>query len=109
MPEPDARFTLANERTFLAWTRTALALVAGGLAVAHFLDDVAAEVRLPLAIALVAFGGYVSTDSYRRWRANDAALRAGRPLPPSPLPAILVTGVGLAAVVAVVLVVASEV
>lgn len=31
--EPDYRFTLANERTFLAWIRTALALLAGGVAV----------------------------------------------------------------------------
>ncbi len=30
--EPEARFTLANRRTFLAWSRTALALVAAGLA-----------------------------------------------------------------------------
>ena len=29
--EPDYRFTLANERTFLAWLRTALALIAGGV------------------------------------------------------------------------------
>ena len=28
--EPDYRFTLANERTFLAWVRTALGLLAGG-------------------------------------------------------------------------------
>jgi hypothetical protein len=32
--EPDYRFTFANERTFLAWIRTALALIAGGVAVA---------------------------------------------------------------------------
>ncbi len=29
---PDLRFVLANERTFLAWTRTALALIGAGLA-----------------------------------------------------------------------------
>ena len=31
--EPDPRFTLANERTFLAWIRTALGLLAGGIGV----------------------------------------------------------------------------
>ncbi len=35
--EPDARFTFANERTFLAWSRTALALVVAGLAVIQLL------------------------------------------------------------------------
>ena len=33
--EPDARFTFANERTFLAWNRTALGCVVAGLAVSH--------------------------------------------------------------------------
>ena len=33
--EPDYRFTLANERTFLAWIRTSLGLMAVGLAVAQ--------------------------------------------------------------------------
>ena len=36
--DPDPRFTFANERTFLAWNRTALAFVAAGLAAAEFLD-----------------------------------------------------------------------
>ncbi|WP_143342795.1 YidH family protein, partial [Crossiella equi] len=31
--EPDPRFTLANERTFLAWIRTSLGLMAAGVAV----------------------------------------------------------------------------
>ncbi|WP_031507791.1 YidH family protein, partial [Streptomyces megasporus] len=37
---PDYRFSLANERTFLAWIRTALALVGGGLAVNQFLTGI---------------------------------------------------------------------
>ena len=36
---PDIRFTLANERTFLAWLRTAIGLIAAGVAVFHFLDE----------------------------------------------------------------------
>jgi putative membrane protein len=37
--DPDYRFSLANERTFLAWIRTALALVAGGVAAAKALTS----------------------------------------------------------------------
>ena len=35
--EPDPRFTFANERTFLAWSRTALALVVAGLGIVQLL------------------------------------------------------------------------
>ena len=34
---PEAQFQLANERTYLAWLRTALALVASGVAAARLL------------------------------------------------------------------------
>jgi len=37
--EPDYRFTLANERTFLAWQRTALGLLAAAVAVVHLVPD----------------------------------------------------------------------
>ena len=43
----DPRFSYANERTFLAWNRTALALIGVGLAVANLL----AAVRLRLGPA----------------------------------------------------------
>jgi putative membrane protein len=75
--DPDVRFTYANERTFLAWNRTAL--------------------------ALVALGAYVSVASYRQWRANQRAMRAGEALPASRMPFTLATGIGLVAIVAVVL------
>jgi putative membrane protein len=106
--EPDARFTLANERTYLAWMRTALAIVAGGLAAAHFLDDLPAALRATFATALLTLGGYLAGDSYRRWRANDAALRAGHPLPRSVRPAVLVVGVVATSLAGVVAVLASE-
>ena len=37
-PQVDYRFILANERTFLAWMRTALGLVAGGVALDQFVN-----------------------------------------------------------------------
>jgi hypothetical protein len=35
--EPDYRFTYANERTFLAWVRTSVALIGVGVAAVQFL------------------------------------------------------------------------
>jgi inner membrane protein YidH len=92
----DARFTFANERTLLAWNRTALALVAGGLALAGFTRGQGALLALPL----MAFGAFLAYGSYRRWQLNDAALRSGRPLPASPLPRTLAWGVVAIAVTA---------
>ena len=34
--EPDYRFTLANERTFLAWQRTSLGLMAAAVAAVSY-------------------------------------------------------------------------
>jgi putative membrane protein len=91
--EPDARFTLANERTLLAWNRTALALVAGGLAVSQLLKVHSAAVSLVVALALIAFGAFIAFSGYRTWQRNDRALRLGQPLPPSDLPRVLAYGV----------------
>ena len=38
------RTALANETTFLAYLRTVLALVAGGVSLVHFFDSLATEV-----------------------------------------------------------------
>jgi len=102
--EPDARFTYANERTFLAWNRTALALVATGVAATQLLPKFGAPYgRRILGLPLIALGAYVAVASYRQWRANQRAMRAGEPLPPSRMPMILAGGVGIVALVAVVL------
>ncbi|MGH9116662.1 MAG: YidH family protein [Acidimicrobiales bacterium] len=104
--EPDPRFTLANERTFLAWIRTSLALIGGGLAVAAFLPefDVPGGGQV-LGLPLVAFGGLVAMVSYRRWGHNVRALRAGQPLLHDRLPAVLAAGVVVAALLSVLLLV----
>ena len=101
--DPDPRFTFANERTFLAWNRTALALIAGGLAAAKFLrfGGGGAPLTMAMAVALVAFGGYMSFTSYRHWQSTERALHLGHSPPPSVLPKFLACGVGAFAVAAV--------
>jgi putative membrane protein len=107
--EPDVRFSLANERTFLAWNRTALALIAGGLAVSQLLPsgDLPGLRRL-LALPPIVLGGVVAWTSYHRWDANERALRLGEPLPGSWLPRILALAVAAGAAVAVLLALFSE-
>jgi putative membrane protein len=98
--EPDPRLTFANERTFLAWNRTALAVIVGGLAVAQFLKVGFGGAQLLVALPLIALGAVMSLRSYRLWQRNDRALRLGRALPPSGLPQVLVYAVAALAVVA---------
>jgi putative membrane protein len=99
---PDPRFTMANERTFLAWNRTALALVAAGLAVEQFLDTGRAE-RLALAIPLIVLGAVVAGSSYSRWRSNETAMERGEPLPPSRMPLLVAISFALLSLGALVL------
>ena len=75
-PEPDARFTLANERTLLAYQRSSIALIAAAIAIAHFFGD-GALVFL-LAISLLATGAFAAVGGYLRYRQVDEALRHGR-------------------------------
>ncbi|HEV7898347.1 MAG TPA: DUF202 domain-containing protein [Planosporangium sp.] len=84
---PDYRFSLANERTFLAWLRTGLALIGGGLAVAQFLSG--GITRDVLALALLALGGLVAVRALDHWARCERAIRQGAELPPSRFPAVL--------------------
>lgn len=84
---PDYRFTLANERTFLAWIRTALALAAGGLGIIELLPNFAG--REPLGIGLLALSLVTAVGSYRRWVLLETAMRRGETLPPTRLPGVL--------------------
>jgi len=77
----DPRVTFANERTFLAWVRTALALIAGGVAVGVAFETHNQQVHAAVALCPIVLGGAVGLVGYRRWAAADAALRAGSPLP----------------------------
>ncbi|WP_081602102.1 DUF202 domain-containing protein [Corynebacterium halotolerans] len=85
--EPDPRFTLANERTFLAWTRTSLAFLAGGIALAAFpLEQISDAVRTLTAVFVVAIGLLISAGAAVRWLRVERAMRRKRPLP---VPAIV--------------------
>jgi putative membrane protein len=99
--DPDYRFTLANERTFLAWIRTALALAAGGLGAVTILDEIRGE--KVLGIGLLALSVMTAVTSYRRWALGERAMRLDEPLPPSRLPMVMAIGVAVVALVAAVL------
>ena len=104
--EPDARFTYANERTFLAWNRTALALIATGVAATQLLPEFHVRGgRQILGIPLIALGALVAVTSFTQWRANERAMRLRRPLPKSPMALVLAIGIAVMAVIAVVLVI----
>lgn len=108
--EPDARFTFANERTFLAWSRTALALVVAGLAVVQLLPPFPGVPvgRHLIGLPLIALGGVLAVAAYTEWVRNQHALRRGEPLPGSVMPWILAATVtGIAIIAAVVLLISA--
>ncbi|MDQ1250047.1 MAG: putative rane protein [Actinomycetota bacterium] len=85
---PDYRFSLANERTFLAWIRTSLALIGGGLAVAAFLPANWPEwLRHLLSAALILLGAAVAIRAVDHWSRAENAMRLGESLPVSRFPA----------------------
>lgn len=101
--EPDPRFTLANERTFLAWIRTSLALLAGGIAIEAFTADLFLEpVRKGLAVLLLLLGMMLSAGSTLRWLRVERSMRSKAPLPlPLIVPLLAAAGAVAAAVVLV--------
>jgi len=83
--EPDHRFSLANERTFLAWIRTALALLAGGVALDTVEIDGARGLQLGLALTLVLVGLGCAATAWVRWARTERAMRRQEPLPSTTL------------------------
>ncbi|GAA3671002.1 hypothetical protein GCM10022237_33430 [Nocardioides ginsengisoli] len=106
--EPDPRFTFANERTFLAWIRTALAVMAAGVALDSLASSLPESPRRWLAAALVLTGVVGCALAWARWMANERALREARPLPGLPAGLVLAVLVGAAGVVLVVLTVGAR-
>jgi putative membrane protein len=101
--EPDYRFTLANERTFLAWIRTALGLLAGGIAVRELVPEFEISwARTAISIAAIGASLVAAIGAYLRWVQVQRAVRHGRPLPPATLVPFLVIGIALIALFAIV-------
>jgi putative membrane protein len=104
--EPDPRFTFANERTFLAWSRTALALVVAGLGIVQLLPPFPGVPvgRHLLGVPLIVLGAVLAVAAYTEWVKNQRALRRGDPLPRSVMPWILAATIaGMAIISAIVL------
>ncbi|QBJ97103.1 DUF202 domain-containing protein [Rhodococcus sp. ABRD24] len=93
--DPDPRFTLANERTFLAWIRTALGLIAAAVGLEAFGDSVVGPVvHGVLVIGLLVGAILLVLFAFLRWMGVEAAMRMGRSLP---VPAVAALLVGLIA------------
>lgn len=96
--EPDPRFSLANERTFLAWIRTSLALVLTGVALEALDAPIQSEIRLASALILVMLGLVAIVHAWWSWAATESSLRVGRPLPGFAVGAVIATGTAVAVV-----------
>lgn len=101
---PDPRFTLANERTFLAWIRTSIGVLAAGIAVDAFVAGLPPGLRKTISALLVVLGGGLAVSAFLRWLALERALRRGEPLPPAPLVPVFAVALGLTAALLLVVV-----
>lgn len=104
--EPDPRFSFANERTFLAWIRTALGFLAGGVAVAALADfkaGLSIETRIA-ALVMISCGLITGVSAMNRWIRNERAIRLGQPLPSSAMMPLLTAGIVIVALIAFIVV-----
>lgn len=99
--EPDPRFTLANERTFLAWVRTSLAFLAGAIALEAFaLPTVSEKMQTIGAVGVCMVALLVAAGAAIRWVRVERAMRVNKPLPvPGIVPVLVIACVVGAAVV----------
>ncbi len=95
--EPDPRFSLANERTFLSWIRTSLALIAAGVALEALQLPIRADFRLYSASIFVALGLVAPVHAWINWMRIEHAMRRARPLPAPVLSGVLAAGIVVAA------------
>ncbi|WP_337060472.1 YidH family protein [Kineococcus sp. G2] len=96
--EPDPRFSLANERTFLAWIRTSLALLAAGVALEGLALPLQPQLRLAASVLLIVLGLTAPLQAWRGWARDERAMRLGRPLAAPALAAPLAAGTAAAGV-----------
>ena len=107
--EPDYRFTLANERTFLAWQRTALGLLAAAVAVVQFMPELAVPgLRHALGAVVGVLAMLTSGAGLHRWYQVDYAMRRDQPLPRPSTPVYLTVGLMVIGLVTVALAVAAS-
>ena len=107
--DPDPRFSFANERTFLAWVRTALALMAAGIGLEAFAPELAVPgLRQVLSALLVLAGIATSAMAFRRWLRGEQAMRENRSLPPPSVAPWLSYGVAAVALAVFVLLVVAN-
>lgn len=100
---PDPRYSLANERTFLAWVRTSLALIAFEIALPAVMRDVWSLTSIRLwAAALLLAAAAMTVGATVRWRRVERAMRRGEDLPPSLMAVALLVTVLLGVAVALV-------
>ena len=106
--EPDYRFSLANERTLLAWVRTSLALDATGLGVVRFAPPLGPGGREAVGGLLILLGAITAWSGYRRFLATDRAIRAGDAIPAHAAPRLLAAALAALSVAVLVLLVAVQ-
>lgn len=98
----DYRFLLANERTFLAYVRTALSLQVTGLGVLQFLTHGQEVVRYTLGVALVLAGSYLGVAGYQRFCTNERAIRTGSHMHTARGPVIVTVAIAVLPLIAAV-------
>jgi putative membrane protein len=104
-PPLDYRMIFAAERTYLAYLRTALALLAGGVAVVGALPDVGYEgIRRVMGLVLVLAGLLTALGARSRWRRVEAVMRTGGVLPRSAVDLVAVVAVVVAGILGLVLI-----
>lgn len=99
--EIDYRFTLANERTFLAWMRTGLGLLAGGVAVHELVRPFKHHgIRSAVALSCVILAAVIAVGAYGRWKHVQAAMERGDRMPRTVMVPILAFGIAIIAILA---------
>lgn len=100
--EPDPRFSLANERTFLAWVRTSLAFSAAGVALEALSLPVSPGFRIVASLVLVLLGIATAVQAWWRWGQVERAVRCKAPLPAPVMTVLIAAGCAVAAVLVLV-------
>jgi putative membrane protein len=97
--EPDPRFSLANERTFLAWIRTSLALLAAGVALEALELPMESAARAVASVLFVLLSLLAAVQAWVGWMRTERSMRLGRALPGPTLGIVVTAGVCLGIIV----------